>query len=1122
MALLLLISRQFCRPTLYSSVLFFPVLLGLFSGCKPAENSHGKTSEIVQDSPLFELVPSTHSGIEFQNFLPENDQFNILSYEYYYNGGGVAIGDVNSDGLPDIIFTANLVANRLYLNKGNLHFEDASIANGFVSRPGWKTGVTLTDINHDGAPDIYVCRSGNLDEEGRANELFINIGDGTFVEKAAQYGLNDPGYSTHASFFDYDLDGDLDMFLLNHSLKPDFSLTVARVKDQRHPYFGDKLFRNDGTSFTDVSEQAGIKGNPIGFGLSVSTGDINQDGWPDIFVANDYTEQDYLYINNHDGTFSDRLDSSFVHTSHFSMGSDLADINNDGLPELMVLDMLPEDNYGQKILKGPDNYDRYQLQVTMGFYHQQMRNNLQLNLGNGKFSEIGQLAGVSNTDWSWSALLADFDLDGDKDLHITNGYYRASTHLDFVKYTYPQTLEAAQKSGKQLGDGEVSKQMPTIHTSNYIFRNEGNLTFSDQTQSWGLKRPSYSNGAAYGDLDLDGDLDLVVNNLMEEAFIYRNLAADQKRGNYLRIRLRGEGKNTSGIGSRVWVSSPASTQYQEMNPVRGFQSSVENILHFGLGQDNSARELKIVWPSGKLQVLSNVPANQVITLNEKDAVLQAPDTEQEGKPAIFTETGLPGLSYRHLEDDFVDFRSQPLIPHMVSRMGPCLAVADFNGDQTEDIFIGSAAGQSSDIYLQSSSDKFQVITLEGAQFEDNDAVVFDLEGDGDMDVYVASGGNSFPENDPRYQDRIYENNQGTFTMRTDLLPKDFSSTGCLSAADVDGDGDTDIFTGGWVVPGKYPFSQSSRLLINEGGKLVDQTAAFAPDLQRAGIISDAIWADINNDQKPDLIIAGEWTPVRVLINTGQKLEEKTTSWFPDHNTGWWNSLLAEDFDGDGDIDLVAGNLGLNAQIKASPKFSASVYAKDFDGNGSVDPIISYFIQEKEYPVATRDELLSQLNFLKKKYIRYEEYARATTPEILGPELLKDAFYAQAEDFNSSYFENLGNGSFRKIPLPIETQVAPVMDMLSIDFNQDGKKELLLAGNFYPVRAETGSFDAGYGCLLTYEGKGNFSTIPLSESGFYASGDVRELILLRLADQSRVIIVGKNNQPLQFFHIGKTM
>jgi hypothetical protein len=1098
------------------SLIFFSL------GCQEKEEktlAENLSSEPV--SPLFRLMKPEETGIQFQNTLPENDQFNILVYEYYYNGGGVAIGDVNNDGLADIFFSANLVSNRLYLNQGNLKFQEVTQATGIVSRPGWKTGVTMVDINQDGFLDIYICRSGNVPDSMRANELFINLGNGKFSEKASEYGLDDRGYSTHAAFFDYDRDGDLDMYLLNHANNPDFNIgSVSAVKKQRHPLFGDKLYRNDNGKFKDVSAAAGIKGNPAGFGLSVSISDLNDDGWPDIFIANDYIEQDYLYLNNQDGTFTDQLENLLAHTSHFSMGSDIADINNDAKPDLMVLDMLPEDNYGQKILKGPDNYDRYQQQVDFGFYHQQMRNTLQLNMGNGRFSEIGQLAGISNTDWSWSALFADFDNDGKKDLHVTNGYVRASTHLDFIKYVYPQMREEAAKGNRKLVDGEVSKQIPTIQASNYIFKNNGNLTFSDQTKAWGLQRKSYSNGAAYGDLDNDGDLDLVVNNINGPAFIYQNQLESQSSNHYLRIRLIGEaGNNQMAVGAKVMLEAGGTSQYQELQVSRGFQSSVEPILHFGLGNQVEVDKLTIYWPDGERQIIGNIPADKSIRI-EKSGTETVPEMA-ENAPLFVEVKNIPGLNFQHKTSQLVDFKKEPLIPKMASRMGPSLVSGDINGDGRADIVIGGGENQPSYAFIQRAGGGFLSRKMpDNPAVQVNQVLLLDVEGDGDLDVYLASGGNQYDISHERYQDLILINDgSGRFRAGNPLPKETRINSGAVAAADMDGDGDLDLMVGEKVTPGNYPLSQGGILMRNDRGTFTNVTNAWAPELGTVGMVNDAVWKDLNQDQKPDLIIAGEWEPIRIFLNQGDRLTLQKEIPGLEKSHGWWNRILVEDIDGDGDLDLVGGNLGLNSQLRVSEKEPASILMNDFDQNGSLDPIISCYIQGKSYPIATRDELLSQLNFLKKRYQTYDSYARATTADLFSEEELQNASRKYVYTFASSWFENTGNLQFEAHQLPIEAQFAPVNAILFEDFDGDGAKDLLLSGNFFPFRSETGRFDAGTGIFLKGNGRGDFTPLISPKTGFYAAGDVRDMCFLSDYDSAGLVVVGRNDQSLQYFKPG---
>lgn len=1074
--------------------------LGAFA-CHDQPPPPAGSSTTAETAPLFRLVPPEASGVHFENALPENDQLNILAYEYFYNGGGVAIGDLNGDSLPDLVFTANLVANRLYFNQGNLTFREASVESGFVSKNGWKTGVTLADVNADGWLDIYVCRSGKLTEDERRNELFLNLGQGRFREAAAEFGLDDPGYSTHATFFDYDRDGDLDCFVLNHALKPSFNLSVAQVKTQRDPFFGDRLYRNDNGKFTDVSAQAGIIGNPIGFGLSVTVEDFDRDGWPDLFVANDYTEQDYFYHNQRNGRFREILDPAFAHTSHFSMGSDAGDINGDGWPDLMVLDMLPEDNFGQKILKGPDNYDRYQMQVQFGFYHQLMRNTLQLNLGRGfgqgpGFSEVGQLLGVSNTDWSWSPLLADFDNDGDLDLHITNGYVRASTHLDFVKYDYPAAIQAAQQAGKPLSEGEISKRIPNIRKPNAIFRNDGpDKPMQRLTAAWGLDRPSFSNGAAFGDLDRDGDLDLVVNNLKEKAFLYENTSS----GASITLTLQGPPGNPFAYGAVVNAVVNGQLQRRMLLPARGFQSSVEPIIHLGLGQATQAEQLEIVWPNGQVQTLGPIPA---------------------GRHRIAWKAGLPGYQppklnpeiltaggFLHQDDEVVEFKAQPLLPYHLGNLGPCLAARE-TGPGTGEVFVGGGPGQHSQRFtyrLLAGKVQWSGQALpDNSEAEITDIAMFDADGDGDEDLLLVAGGNDPARQAGAYQPQLLLREGEQFKAAT--LPSLSLSAGCVAAGDADGDGDQDLFVGARVKVGEYPLSPVSTLLINDG-RGGFQSGAL-PGGGQMGMVSDAVWADLNGDKRQELVLTGEWTGIRVMVWENGALADKSDAYGLAGSTGLWTRLAVADLDGDGDQDLLTGNIGLNSQFRAGSGQPLRLYAGDFDQNGTIDPVMSYYLAGQEVPVASRDELLGQLRYLQKQFPRYEQYARATMDQVLNPGQ-RTANVLQAGNLASGWWKQEG-GKFTFQPWPLMAQASPVFGLEVADWNGDGHQDVLLAGNFYPVRPETGRFDASAGVLLLGDGKGGFRAVESGKvNGCWLTGDIRDLVSLNLGEAGRLLVAGRN-------------
>ncbi len=1087
------------------------VVLSLVIACEePAESSPAQPAS-NSFNPTFQLLSPSQTGVKFVNALPENDEFNILSYEYYFNGGGVAIGDVNGDELPDILFTANLIANRLFLNRGNFRFEEVSKASGLVSRPGWKTGVTMADVNADGHLDVYVCRSGNLGEDERRNELFLNRGDGTFREAAAEFGLDDPGYSNHAAFLDYDRDGDLDCFVLNHALKPDFNLEVSQIRQQRHPFFGDHLYRNDGGAFVDVSESAGLLGNAIGFGLSVTVEDYDRDGWLDLFVGNDYTEQDYLYHNQQDGTFREVLNPAMAHTSHFSMGSDAGDVNGDGWPDLVVLDMLPEDNYGQKILMGPDNYNKFQMQVDQGFYYQYMRNTLQVNLGKGlnqgmAFSEIGQLMGISNTDWSWSPLLADFDNDGDLDLHITNGYVRASTHLDFVKYDYPAALRAAQESGRPLRDGEVSTKIPSIHKPNVVFRNDGpDRGFVRVSREWGFQQPSFSQGAAYGDLDQDGDLDLVVNNLRSPAFIYQN----NTFGHSLCLRLSGPTDNPGAIGAVVtaWVGNTPHRRI--LMPSRGYLSSVEPVIHIGLGEAKQADRVEIVWPNGDYQVLGQPLPAGAHELRWKDGL--PPFLGEEAFEAITLEQG-----FIHRENQAIDFHTQPLLLHMPGRMGPCLA-GQVTGKGKAEVFVGGGSGQRAmllrvDVHGSQDSDlRWEEVELPGTEeAEMTDIICFDADGDDDQDVYLVGGGNDLSPDGSAFQDQLLIREGNQFSLG--YLPDMAFSGGCVAAGDADGDGDLDLFVGGRVTPGAYPTSPPSAMLINDGsGGFSKQISEFF-DSAELGMVTDAAWADLDQDGRDELLLVGEWEPVRIFGWNNGAFVEQSRKWGMVGSEGWWTRLEVADLDQDGDLDLLTGNMGTNSQLHASAQEPMRMYADDFDNNGTIDPVITHFLEGKEVPIAARDELLGQLRYLQRRFNRYEQYARASIDQIFSAEELLGADPYEVRELRSGWWEQ-DNGSFVFHPWPMMAQAAPVFGQQVADLNADGYSDVLLAGNYYPMRAENGRFDASTGVVLYGTGGGAFrQALPGQEQGLWLEGDIRDLLLLNIGAGDHVLVAARNHSP----------
>jgi hypothetical protein len=1107
----------------------------LFTGCKKTSGS--EEAKESSGPPLFTLLAPEKTKIDFANTLTEGLNTNVLMYEYFYNGGGVAVGDVNGDGLDDIYFTGNMVSNKLYLNKGKMVFEDitAAAAVGGRARP-WKTGVTMADVNGDGKLDIYVCYSGNVSPESLKDQLFINKGNNSsgvpqFEDMAAQYGLGNPSNSTQAAFFDFDKDGDLDMFLLNHNPKSlpilDESST-ADILSKDDAVIGVRLFRNDPKSgepfFTDITQKAGIHSSPLTYGLGIGVADVNQDGWQDVYISNDYSVPDFLYINNQNGTFTDAIDAGIGHTSHSSMGNDIADFNNDGLPDIFTLDMLPEDNRRQKLLAGLDNYELFDFNVKVGFHHQYMRNMLQLNEGAGKigktpvFSEIGQLSGVSNTDWSWASLFADYDNDGWKDLFITNGNLRDFTNMDFVKFMgdHLKRIEGQVKREDVLN---LVYQMPSSNMKNYLFKNKKDLTFTNVADSWGLGEISNSGGAAYADLDNDGDLDLIVNNINKPAFIYQNEGEKLLKNNFLKVKLEGENKNSLGIGAKIVIYQKGQKQYLEQMPTRGYQSSVSPVLHFGLGKETAIDSLSIVWISGKNQKIINPKTNQLLVLAEKNAVSGKVTTNNI--TPVFTPVPSP-IAFKSPGIKTNDFKRQPLLINPISFSGPCLKKGDINGDGLEDVFAGGGSGEAAKLYIQQKNGTFTskpVPAFEAdKQCDDTDALFFDANGDGFQDLFVCSGGYAnFMPDDPLLQSRLYLNDgKGNLTRSVASLPKMITSTSCVRVADVNGDSKPDLFVGGRVIPGRYPETPKSYILINDGkGKFADQTANFATEIDSLGLVTDAAWVDLNGDKKPDLIVVGEWMPVTIFINAGGKLVNKTAEYLDKSYSGWWNKILVEDLNGDGKVDLVIGNMGLNTQCKASDEQPVEMIYKDFDDNGSIDPIMSFYIQGKSYPYVTRDEMLDQMSIMRTRFQDYKSYADASVKEIFTPDELKGAKDLKSNYLKTAYFESSANGKFVEKQLPLEVQISPVYTITSLDYDADGKKDLLLCGNVSKARLRFGKYDANYGVLLKGDGKGKFAYVRQNQSGFALKGDVRSVLPI-----GNKVLFGINQQEIKAYQIGQ--
>ena len=1106
----------FARKACWVAVLVLGVTM---SGC--GNGGSGAT--------LFQLVDPNDSGVLFANTLQETVAMNITTFPHLYNGGGVAVGDINGDDLPDLFFTGTQVSDRLYVNKGDLQFEDATAGAGILpTDQGTSRGVTMADVNSDGHLDIYVCRGGTNEQEHVPNQLFVNNGDGTFSERAEEFGLADAGFSIQATFFDYDLDGDLDAFVLNAPIRFEDPSRLAggALHVALDRYTSDRLYRNDGGRFVDVTEEAGVAS--YAFGLSTTVADFNEDGWPDMYVANDFVVPDFLYINNGDGTFSEPTPEAFPHTTFFSMGSDAADMNNDGHVDLMVLDMNAEDSRRQKLLATGMSYDGHRLRMEQGYRHQVMRNALHVNNGDGTFSETGQLAGISNTDWSWGPVLADFDNDGLRDVFIANGYRRDVTNLDYMQFT----VDSLRRAGGEVDRIEDFLDLvPTEKLQNYAYRNRGDLTFENVSEAWGLDDATFSNGTAYADLDLDGDLDLVINDLDGTARLYRNLSdTHYANRNWLVIAFDGPELNPFGMGARVrvlGVGPDTSVSITAENfTTRGFYSAVEPVLHFGLGEEMTSASVEVTWPDGQVQRLEDVGMNERLVLHYADASDAAGEEVPSGALLFHSVEGLIGFA--HTEDTFVDFRRDLLIPHMHSREGPPLAAADVNGDGLDDLFVGGAAGQAGQLFLQQGDGSFQTAAdapfSADASSEDTRALFFDANGDGVLDLYVASGGSHLTSQDESaaqaYQDRLYMGDgQGGFQPAEGSLPLMPVPTGAVAAGDVDGDGDADLFVGGRVVPGRWPESPRSYLLINEGGRFTDQTEALAPGLAEVGLVTGAVFADVDGDGSEELVIAGEWMAPQVWSANGSGGLELVSENGLAAYMGWWNTLSAVDVDGDGDVDLLGGNLGLNSRIRGSLEQPVRIYAKDFDNNGSLDPILTLVYPDGgEYPIHRREMMMKQLPYLQQRFPRYGRYAASTIDEVFRASELEGALTREAGWFSSTWFENDGAGQFIAHALPMEAQVAPIYAFVMRDVNGDGHVDLIAAGNNRFADVERGPYDAGRGLVLLGNGQGGWESVPTRRHGLALSGDVRSLVWLRNSSNGW-LVAGNNDAPVQVRAIG---
>jgi enediyne biosynthesis protein E4 len=1105
------VLRCSCVPLRSIVCLWWIFLLLTISSCKN------------EPETLFQLLEPDDHGIRFVNTIQETDSLNILTLEYVYNGGGVAIGDFNNDGLSDVFMGGNIVPDRLFLNEGDLKFRDVSDAAGLQSFNKWRSGVAVADVNSDGLLDIYVCATIKSDSILRENILYINKGvskDGvpTFVDEARNFGVADNGHSSNAAFLDYDLDGDMDLYVLTNTIEKGVPTNYRQKVNDGSALNTDRLYRNNGdNTFTNVSSEAGIIYEGYGLGLAIS--DINKDGWPDIYVSNDYISNDLLYINNGDGTFSNKIDDYIKHQSQFSMGNDVADINNDAYPDIVTLDMLPETNLRRKTVITPQGYSAYINNAKYGYAPQHVRNMLQLNNGNGSFSEIGQLAGIHQTEWSWSPLLADFDNDGFRDCFITNGFPRDITDKDFGNFR-------GGPGGNIASVGFLLDSIPVVKVPNYAFRNNGDLTFTDVTASWGMNQPSFSNGAAFADFDNDGDLDYVVNNINGEASLYRNNLYEpgQKKfdPHFLRIKLSGPSTNATGLGSKVYVYTEGKVQYHDHSVYRGYISSVENVIHFGLGKYTSADSLRIEWPDSTVSVLKDVKSDQVITVDRKNAVKMIPLRESPNEPLLRQGNKIRNIDFVHHEPDVIDFNFQRTLPHKFSQQGPAIAVGDINNDGRDDFYIAAPSGQHGTMFVQTAKGSYErkeLLKSATLTEEDQGALFLDVDGDGDQDLYVVSGGFAYPEGALAYQDRLYMNDgRGGFTIARDALPSESHNGSCVRAADFDRDGDLDLFIGGLVRPAQYPFPAESFILRNDGGKFKNVTDDVAPGLKSVGLVNDALWSDCNNDGRADLILAGEFMPITIFANANGKFTRLENSGL-EKFTGWWSSIASGDFDNDGDTDYIGGNLGLNNYYKVSAEKPLKVYAKDLDDNKSVEAVLTcYFKSEtgemKEYPIHFWDELNSQSPKFRRKFEYYRQYGKASIDKLLTEGEMKDALVLQCNYTSTSYIENSGNGKFLVRPLPVEVQFGPVKGMITDDINADGYLDVLITGNDYGNEVFSGRYDAHTGTVLLGDGKGGFSILSSAASGFFVDGDAKALV--RLAEATPVYIAAQNTDSLLVF------
>ena len=1086
--------------------LVLTVVITIFFSCQDEPQRDLYPQELIGS---LELLPKEKTGITFSNTITESTYFNHYYYSQMYVGSGVAIGDLNNDGLPDVFFGGNQVADRLYLNKGNFEFEDITKKSKAAKNSGWTWGVTMADVNADGYLDIYVSRNGNSDKpEDRRNQLYINNQDLTFTESALKYGLGDYGFSTQAVFFDMDNDGDLDMYQVNQ-LADKKLLLVNKIPRDQFKFFRDRLYRNDNGKFKDVSEEVGIS-RDVSYGLSVNATDFNNDGWMDLYVANDYAEPDYMYYNNGDGTFTNVINEQLNHITQLSMGSDTGDINNDGLLDLITTDMTPDDHYRSKTNMASMSTKAFNSMVDAGAHHQYMTNTLQINTGLGSFSDIANMAGVSFTDWSWASLLVDLDNDGWKDIMISNGIKKDVDNND-----YRTKVQNLSKGATAEDLFQLSKDTPSQPISNYAFRNKGNLEFEKVTKDWGFDTPSFSNGMAYGDLDNDGDLDIITNNIDAPAFVYENKAT----GNFLKIDIQGSEKNTFGIGAKAIIYHNGKMQMAENTVTRGFISSVEHNLFFGLGKDIEVEKVEVIWPNGKVNVFENVEANTKIVAKFSNA--KSIERKEEKTETLITQIATKeiGIDFVHKENDYDDFQEQILLPHKLSENGPFSTVKDVNGDGLEDLFIGGALGQSGMLYLQQSNGQFTKSISQpwdkDKASEDMGCLFIDVDGDKDFDLYIASGGNEYNTGSPQLRDRLYINDgQGNFSKNETALPGIAQSSQCIKASDIDKDGDLDLFVGTRLIRGKYTFPATSYLLINDNGNFKKAENKIAPTLTDIGMVTEAIFTDIDQDNDEDLMIVGEWMEIKVLTNNDGVFEDDSEKYGLKDTRGMWWSITASDLDNDGDDDYIIGNLGKNNKFKASAEHPFKVYTNDFDNNGTNDVVLAKFYKDGYVPVRGRECTSQQMPFVAEKFESYDSFASSKLIDILPENKMDDAVVYEIKSFESIILIN-DNGKLVSQSLPNEAQISPIKSTLVFDINKDGHQDIITVGNHYGVEVETTRYDAGFGTVLLGDGKNNFNFVSPNKSGFYVPFDSRDVKQLHLKNKV-LILVTNNNADLSVF------